>query len=303
MNRRALALLSLVVVTGCTPLLALRSNGGGEDGYPTTTKHTYPTTTHRPHPTTTKPEVTTSTHAPTTTLRPTTTTKPTTTSSTSVVTTTTTSPPPSTSTSTTAPSTSTTSSSLPASSSSTTMPTPGQFGIQVAGVCPPTGEGPSISITFGNRPDLNGQTGTLSFSTGAPSVPLVFQSNTTVLVPWPAGDGDIPLLTYTLGTEVETDGPVGFPEGCEAGTTTTSSSTSTTTAPSTTTSTTSPTSTSTTTSTTTSDDDEQHDDHAPGDVYVRSGHHGVSGRGPDHRHQLPEHVPRTCGPHRPADNV
>lgn len=111
---------------------------------------------------------------------------------------------------------------------------------------------PGITITFGSRPDLDGQIGTLSFSTGAPSVSVGFLSNATVTVPWPAGDGDIALLTYTLGTEVETAGPLAFPEGCTGTTTTTtevttSTSTTTTSSPDTTTTT----STSTTTPTTT----------------------------------------------------
>jgi len=101
--------------------------------------------------------------------------------------------------------------------------------------CVPEVGGPAISITFGNRPDLDGQTGTLSFSTGSPSVPIVFQSNTTVVIPWPAGDGDIALLTYTLGNETETAGPLLIDEGCERTTTTTTEvTTSTTVAPTTT---------------------------------------------------------------------
>ncbi len=110
--------------------------------------------------------------------------------------------------------------------------------------------GPAISITFGNRPDLDGQTGTLSFSTGSPSVPIVFQSNTTVVIPWPAGDGNIALLTYTLGSETETAGPLLIDEGCERTTTTTTEATTSTTAPPTTT--TSPETTTTSTGPTTS---------------------------------------------------
>ena len=58
---------------------------------------------------------------------------------------------------------------------------------------------PGISITFGNRPDLDGQTGMLDFSDGTSYGPLVFQSNTTVTIPWPGQQATSPLtLTYTV---------------------------------------------------------------------------------------------------------
>ena len=226
----------------------------------TTTEKPHQTTTTKPHQTTTTAKSTTTTakpttttaHATTTTRPATTTTRPSTTTTiqgptTSSAATTTTSTPGQTSTS-----SSTTSSTSSSSSTSTTFPTPTPFGMNVVPACP-DGE-PVISITFGNRPDLNGQTGILSFSTGAPSVPLVFQSNQVLLVPWPEGDGDIALLTYTLGAETETAGPLLFPEDCEAVTTTTgvtTSSTSSTTTTTTPTTTTSGPSTSTSSTTTT----------------------------------------------------
>jgi len=111
------------------------------------------------------------------------------------------------------------------SSTSTTIPRPSLFAISAVVPLCVNGQ-PFISITFGARPDLNGQTGTLSFSTGG-SVPLTFVSGGTVNVAWPAGAGDIALLTYTLGTETATAGPLSFPEGCTAVTTTTGVTTST----------------------------------------------------------------------------
>jgi hypothetical protein len=133
------------------------------------------------------------------------------------------------STTTTAGGSTTTSTTTGGSTTSTSgPPRPSLFAIGAAG---PTciDAQPFIAITFGSRPDLNGQTGTLSFSTGG-SVPLVFQSGATVTVPWPAGAGDIALITYTLGAESATAGPLAFPEDCpDQTTTTTGGSTSTTT--------------------------------------------------------------------------
>ena len=206
--------LFLLLLTAC----AGTTLADGGDDHPTTTLKPDHTTTTKPDhdTTTTKPD-----HGTTTTAKETTTT---------------------------AKATTTTSSSS-SSSSTSTPPTPSLFAVPVVPACPPSG--PALSITFGNRPDLNGQTGTLSFSTGG-SVPLIFQSNTTVTIPWPAGAGDIALLIYTVAAETATAGPLSFPEGCEAVTTTTGAPTSTsttTTTPATTT--TPPTTTSSTSSTST----------------------------------------------------
>ena len=88
---------------------------------------------------------------------------------------------------------------------------------------------PLISITFPARPELNGQVGTLAFSTGG-SVPLTFIAGGTVQVPYPASAGTGPVtLTYTLGTETAT-ATVSFPSevGCVPVTTTTAPATTTT---------------------------------------------------------------------------
>ena len=135
-----------------------------------------------------------------------------------------------TSSSTTSSTSSTTSST--SSTSSTSIPTPGLFAIEVEPTCP-DGTLATIAITFGNRPDLNGQVGTLTFSTGG-SIPLTFISNTTVEVPYPASAGGGPVtMTYTLGAESVTRSTT-FPEACAPGTTTTAppgGSTTTTTPP------------------------------------------------------------------------
>jgi hypothetical protein len=78
---------------------------------------------------------------------------------------------------------------------------------------------PIIAITFGNRPDLNGQTGTLFFSTGG-SIPLTFQSGQTVGIDYPPGTTADVTLTYVLGNE-SASATVSFPEDCPVGTTTT----------------------------------------------------------------------------------
>ena len=100
------------------------------------------------------------------------------------------------------PSTSTTSSSPPASSSSTTIPM-GQFGINVSAVC-----GPDflalISITFPNRPDLDGDTGILDFSDGTSYGPLTFVSNLTITIPYPASNASPLTLTYRIMGETAT---------------------------------------------------------------------------------------------------
>jgi len=121
---------------------------------------------------------------------------------------------------------STSSTSSTTSSTSTTLPTPGQFSIEVEPTCP-DGTLATIEITFGNRPDLNGQVGTLTFSTGG-SIPLTFIANTTVEVVYPASAGTGPVtMTYTLGAESVTRSTT-FPEACAPGTTTTTGVTTTT---------------------------------------------------------------------------
>lgn len=143
----------------------------------------------------------------------------------------------------------TTTTTQPGGTTTTTIPRPSLFAIGAAvPLCVEETQQAVISITFGARPDLNGQTGTLAFSTGG-SVPLTFVSGGTVQVPWPVGAGDIELLTYTLGTETATAGPLLFPEECPSTTTTTTGPTTstTTTLPGTTTTTTGPTTTGPTT--------------------------------------------------------
>ena len=104
---------------------------------------------------------------------------------------------------------------------------------------------PEISITFGNRPDLDGQTGVLSFSTGG-SVFLVFRSNQTTTIAYPNTTQNVNLI-YSLGPETATASVV-YPEDCVQETTTTTTSTTTST---TTTTTSVPTTTTSTTSTST----------------------------------------------------
>jgi hypothetical protein len=218
---------------------------------PTTTTSKPTTTTVKPTTTTAKPTTTTA-HATTTTQSGTTTTRPSTTTTTQPGGTTSTSP----TTTTTIPGTTSTSSSTSSSTSTsttqpgtttttqpgtttTTFPTPTPFAIEVAPLCP-DGTTPEIEITFGDRPDLDGQTGTLTFSTGG-SIPLVFNANGTTTIPYPASAGTGPVtMTYTLGAESVTRSTT-FPEACAPTTTTgattsSTSSTTTTTIPTTTTS-------------------------------------------------------------------
>ena len=164
MNIRALvAVLAVVAVGTATAATAAGADGG----------HGYPTTTHKPTTTTTEPQcpnppcipdTQTPTTSTTTTTAPTTTTASTT--STSVALTTTTSQPPSTTSTIPATSTSTTTSSPPPDSSSTTTSTtttlPANLDIGSAStVC--RRDAPFVSITFGNQPELNGRTGTITF--------------------------------------------------------------------------------------------------------------------------------------------
>jgi hypothetical protein len=138
--------------------------------------------------------------------------------------------------------TTTTTSTTPGGTTTTTStpPTGGLFAIEVEPTCP-DGTLATIEITFGNRPDLNGQVGTLTFSTGG-SIPLTFIANTTVEVPYPTSAAGGPVtMTYTLGAESVTRSTT-FPEACALPTTTTApGGTTTTTLPGGTTTTTSPT--------------------------------------------------------------
>ena len=204
--------------------------------HPTTT-YQHPTTTQKEttteHPTTTIAKTTTTYSQPTTTHEDTTTTHPHHDTTTTVPRTTTTHKPTTTTgggtTTTTSHGTTTTAASTTTSSS---IPPMGDlFSVDVFAFCG-SDNLPEISITFGNRPDLNGQTGVLSFSTGG-SVFLVFQSNQTVTIPYPNTTQNVNLI-YSLGPETQT-ASVTFPENCPPGTTTTTAATTTTTAATTTT--------------------------------------------------------------------
>ena len=100
--------------------------------------------------------------------------------------------------------------------STTKPPTPGLFSVKAVAFC---GSDflPEIAITFGNRPDLDGQRGVLSFSTGG-SVFLTFQSNTTVNIPYPNTTQNVNLI-YSLGPETAT-ASVTYPGDCSETTTT-----------------------------------------------------------------------------------
>jgi hypothetical protein len=102
-------------------------------------------------------------------------------------------------------------------------------------VCLPDGTA-GISITFGNRPDLDGQAGELTIIAGPSETTvanelLTFQSNQTVTIPYPpvpAGTTSV-LLRYDLAGESEsrTIGPP--PTDCMPATTTTTAAPGTTT--------------------------------------------------------------------------
>jgi hypothetical protein len=145
-----------------------------------------------------------------------------TTTTTTSSTTTTTQPDTTTSTSSTT-STSTTTSTT-STSSSTTLPQTGQFSFSAVTAGCPEGQ-PTIFITFPLRPDLHGQVGTLTFSTGG-SIELEFRSGETVPIQYPDSAGTGPVtLTYTLGTETATATVDLNEEECEVTTTSTTTST------------------------------------------------------------------------------
>jgi hypothetical protein len=159
------------------------------------------------------------TSGPTTTAAPTTTTQPGSTTTTTAGGTTTT----------TAGGTTTTT----AGGTTTTTPQVGLFAIEVEPTCP-DGTEPTIAITFGDRPDLDGQIGTLTFSTGG-SIQLEFNANNTVPIQYPTSAGTGPVtMTYVLGTESVTRSTT-FPGACVLPTTTTAPGGTTTTAATTTT--------------------------------------------------------------------
>jgi hypothetical protein len=120
-------------------------------------------------------------------------------------------------------------------STTTKPPTPGLFSVQAFAFCGPDFL-PEISITFGNRPDLDGQQGVLSFSTGG-SVFLTFRSNQTVTIAYPDTTQNVNLI-YSLGQETAT-ASVTYPGDCRETTTTNKHDTSTSTSTSTTSTTTS----------------------------------------------------------------
>jgi hypothetical protein len=205
--RRMLAGLTLGVGAVLIGLGALPADATG--GGTTTTHATYPTTTKVTYPTTTATIPTTQFTVPTT-LGTTTTVcigedaqgRPCVTTTTASTTTTT------------------------VGTTTTTPPTVSLFAVGTFAFCGPDGL-PLISITFGNRPDLNGQTGTLFFSDFT-SVPLTFQSNTTVTIPYPASRTTPLGMLYILSGEFAT-AFVTLPPNCPPPTTTTTASTTSTT--------------------------------------------------------------------------
>jgi len=111
----------------------------------------------------------------------------------------------------------------PGGTTTTTIPTGGFFSIEVEPLCP-DGTEPQIAITFGDRPDLDGQIGTLTFSTGG-SIQLEFNANNTVPIQYPDSAGTGPVtMTYTLGSESVTRSTT-FPEACDTTTTTATTTT------------------------------------------------------------------------------
>jgi hypothetical protein len=100
---------------------------------------------------------------------------------------------------------------------STTTVTAGLFSVKAFAFCGPDFL-PEISITFGNRPDLDGQQGVLSFSTGG-SVFLTFRSNQTVTIAYPNTTQNVNLI-YSLGQETAT-ASVTYPANCPPEETTT----------------------------------------------------------------------------------
>ena len=188
------------------------ADGGGttttEKATTTTAAHTTTTVKHdtTTYPPTTVKNTTTTEKATTTTVKATTTTAAATTTTVK-------------NTTTTAAATTTSSTTIPATT--TTGPRVSLFGVNVFAFCGADFL-PEISITFGNRPDLDGQIGVLSFSTGG-SVFLTFQSNTTVTIAYPNTTQNVNLI-FSLGQETAT-ASVTFPPDCPPATTTTSTTT------------------------------------------------------------------------------
>jgi hypothetical protein len=123
------------------------------------------------------------------------------------------------------------------------------LGIDDFAYCDEETNTPFISITFGSRPDLDGDPGLLTFSDGTEysGNPLTFQSGQTITFPYPASLTTPLTLTYAIFGETAT-AVVELPEECPPSATTT---TSTVPASTTTSSTTTSTEPSTTTTSTT----------------------------------------------------
>ena len=101
------------------------------------------------------------------------------------------------------------------------------LGIDDFAFCDEETNTPQISITFGSRPDLDGDPGLLTFSDGTEysGNPLTFQSGQTIVFPYPASLTTPLTLTYSIFGETAT-AVVTLPEDCPPSTTTTTSSTS-----------------------------------------------------------------------------
>ena len=131
-------------------------------------------------------------------------------------------------TTTTTASTTTTSSTTTTTTTTTIPPTttttipggqPTLFAVGTFAFCDEETGQPFISITFGNRPDLDGQTGTLFFSDFT-SMSLTFDANATVTFPYPASRTTPLLLVYVLNAEIA-GAVVTLPADCPPVTTTT----------------------------------------------------------------------------------
>jgi hypothetical protein len=116
-------------------------------------------------------------------------------------------------------STTSTTTTVPPTTTTTTPPSVSLFGVGTFAFCDEETNQPFISITFGNRPDLDGQTGTLIFSDFT-FRSLTFDAGATVTIPYPASRATPLLLVYVLNGEVAT-AVVTLPANCPVPTTTT----------------------------------------------------------------------------------
>ena len=91
------------------------------------------------------------------------------------------------------------------------------LGIDDFAYCDEETNTPQISITFGNRPDLDGDPGLLTFSDGTEysGNPLTFQSGQTITFPYPASLTTPLTLTYSIFGETAT-AVVTLPRGLPA---------------------------------------------------------------------------------------